>query len=361
MATIRKLRNKYQVIIKRGEYKHKPLVKTFAKKTLATQWANKIETQIDSGSNFDERDIKNVLVTDLLNRYKEEQISTFAKTSKESQGYIVNAMVKRFTDVTLNIFDSKFIFAYGVRRLAPTELDVKPIKADALIKELAILSGMFKFAKVSWGINVRQNEAIEARSMLNTLGYLKGANIQKKRRVSDEEYTKIRQYKTRTFTPAKYAFLLAIETGMRRSELVGMQWDRVYMKEGYYLLESEKSDHTKKTNEKGRVVPLTNRAVALLRLVRYIMRSKGKLTERVWTWQRADSLTNAMRKFCDRTGIEGLSLHSFRHEFGGAQADNDVDIRISSAAMGHSDLRSVQRYTKPDMIKNAHKIKGRTN
>jgi integrase len=361
MATIRKLRNKYQVIIKRGEYKHKPLVKTFAKKTLATLWANKIESQIDSGDTYDGRDIKNVLVADLLNRYKEEQVSTFARTSKESQGYIVKAMAKRFSDITLNLFDSKFIFAYGVKRLAPTDPDTKPIKADALIKELAILSGVFKFAKVSWGINVKQNEAVEARSMLNTLGYLKGANIQKKRRVSDDEYTKIRQYQTRTFTPAKYAFLLAIETGMRTAELVGMQWDRVYMKEGYYQLESEKSDYTKKTNEKGRVVPLTLRAGALLRLVRYIMRSKGKLTNKVWTWQRADSLTNAMRRFCERTGIKGLSMHSFRHEFGGMQADNDVDIRISSAAMGHSDLRSVQRYTKPDMIKNAHKIKGRTN
>jgi integrase len=354
MATIRERGNKYQVTIKRGQYKHKPLIKTFAKKTIATQWAAKIETQINNGDSYDERDLKKILISDLLVRYEGEQISTFAKTTKESQGYIVNAMIKRFTKVTLDKFDSKFIFEYGVNRL-------QAIKSDALIKELAILSGVFKFAKVSWSINVRQNEAIEARSMLNTLGYLKGANIQKKRRVSDSEYQKIRNYETRNFTPAKYAFLLAIETGMRRAELVGMQWDRVYMKEGYYQLESEKSDHTKKTNEKGRVVPLTNRAVALLRLVRYIMRSKGKLTNKVWTWQRADSLTNAMRRFCERTGIKGLSMHSFRHEFGGAQADNDVDIRISSAAMGHSDLRSVQRYTKPDMIKNAHKIKGRTN
>jgi len=361
MATIRKLRNKYQVIIKRGEYKHKPLVRTFAKKTLATQWANKIESQIDSGDTFDERDIRKVLVADLLLRYKIEQVSTFAKTSKESQGYIVEAMRKRFTDITLNLFDSKFIFAYGLKRLSPTDPDIKPIKADALIKELAILSGVFKFAKVSWNINVRQNEAIEARSMLNTLGYLKGANIQKKRRITDFEYQKIRNYETRTFTPAKYAFLLAMETGMRRSELVGMLWDRVYLKEGYYLLESEKSDHTKKTDEKGRVVPLTSRAVAVLRLVRFIMRSKGKLTNKVWTWKRPDSLTTAMTRFKERTGVENLSMHSFRHEFGGMQADNDVDIRISSAAMGHSDLRSVQRYTKPDMIKNAHKIKGRTN
>ena len=249
-------------------------------------------------------------------------------------------------------FDSKYIFNYGVNRLAD-------IKADALIKEMAILSGVFKFAKVSWGINVRQNEAVEARSMLNTLGYLKGANMQKKRRVSDHEYMTIRNYKTRTFTPAKYAFLFAIETGMRRSEIVNMVWERVDFSRSCYFLESEKSDHTKKTNERGRIVPLTFRAKAVLRLVRVIMKNKGKLTNKVWTWQRPDSLTTAMTRFRERTGLEEISLHSFRHEFGGAQADNDVDIRISSAAMGHSDLRSIQRYTKPDMIKNAHKIKGR--
>jgi hypothetical protein len=47
MATIRKLRRKWQAIVRRGKI---VVAKSFWKKSDASQWAYKIEVQIETGS-----------------------------------------------------------------------------------------------------------------------------------------------------------------------------------------------------------------------------------------------------------------------------------------------------------------------
>ena len=133
-----------------------------------------------------------------------------------------------------------------------------------------------------------------------------------------------------------------------------MKWADV--KKGYYELPKEKSDHTKRVKRKGRIVPLTPRAMAILRMVK---RVSSFADDNIWDWRDPKSLSRAMKRMCDRLGIEGLRLHDLRHEFGSQQADHSVDIRLSSAAMGHTDLRSMARYSHPDLKKLGGAIKGR--
>ncbi|WP_165589316.1 tyrosine-type recombinase/integrase, partial [Acinetobacter baumannii] len=56
------------------------------------------------------------------------------------------------------------------------------------------------------------------------------------------------------------AFLFAIETAMRAGEIVGLTWDRVYLKDRYLVLNETK-------NGTKRNVPLSKRAVELLTLL----------------------------------------------------------------------------------------------
>lgn len=347
MATIRKIRNKYQAIIRKGKYKGKPLTKTFTKKGLALAWANKIETEIEQGAFHDERSTNTVLFNDLVNKYYSEYVSTLSENTQKVENYRKNAICNYFSKKTLNQVDNELIYQYGKFRL-------KTIKADAMIKDLTMLSGVYRFCIDVWDIPVKQNEAKVARSRLQSSGLMNSANKQRVNRVTNEDYEKIRRYQSANGSVIKYLALFAIETGMRRSELANMEWRDIDLAHSVYFLPKEKSDNKKKTNTKGRIVPLTFRAKAVLRLLR--LSNKG---DRVWPWQDVNSLTRENRKMLDRLGIKHIRLHDYRHEFGSTQADNDVDIRISASAMGHSDLRSVARYSHPDMIKNASKIKGR--
>lgn len=369
MATIKKTPSgKWQVTIRVGEYKKKPLYKTFAKKVEAKVWAQKKETEINEHRDIDTRALVDLKVNALLDKLKDEYVVTLGDTTQPVYGYIIENMKRVFFGVSLAEFSAEYIKGYIQRRMSE-EIQargktLKKIKADAAIKELNILAKLFQFCQMAWKINIRQNEAKEARAMLSTLGWLDGANVMRVDKYSDADYKKILAYnpvsKQGAFSPAKYALLIAIETGMRRAEIVSMKWSRVNWQQGYYDLEREKSDYKKRTNRKGRIVPLSPFALKVLRLNRLMNHVHKKNTgDRVWTWTRPDSLSQAVDRMMKKIGIENLRTHSGRHDFGSRQADEEVDIRITSAAMGHSDLRSVKRYTHPDMIKNAHKIKGR--
>jgi integrase len=134
-----------------------------------------------------------------------------------------------------------------------------------------------------------------------------------------------------------------------------MLWKDVDLLHNVYHLPKEKSDHTKKVKRDGRIVPLTFRAKAVLRLLGIEKRHYPY----VWGWRDPSSLSRANAKMLKKLNIQNVRLHDYRHEFGSTQADNQVDMRITAAAMGHSDLRSMARYSHPDMIKHAKMIKGK--
>jgi integrase len=351
MASFREITGKkgttYQVTIRLGKYKTKPLIKSFTKKTIANQWASKMETEIRAGKHIDMRGNELVFVRDMLTKYNDDYVSTLARTTQENQGYVIDGLKTRFHNTKFSNFDAQYIYESMKVRL-------QSVSADTVIKELTILTGLFKFAQMDWRLPVKQNEAREARSMLSTLGFLKGSNIQRVNRVSDHDYDLIRNYRPNKFTLVKWAALFKMETGMRRTELCQMEWSDV--KKGYYELPKEKSDSSKRVNRKGRIVPLTIRARAVLW---YVKKITGNSHGYIWEWRDPKSLSRAMKRMCDRLSIEGLRLHDLRHEFGSQQADASVDIRISAAAMGHSDLRSVARYSHPDLKKLGGAIKGR--
>jgi integrase len=232
---------------------------------------------------------------------------------------------------------------------------LETVKPDTVIKEINVISGIYKFAQTVWNLPVKQNHGKEGRSIANSIGLLKGANVQRISRLTDSQYEKIRKYQAKNGSLVKFACLLAIETGMRRSELTNMEWRHVDLLHGVYHLPKEKSDHSKKIYQKGRIVPLTFRARAILRLLSI---NKDNYPY-VWSWRDPTSFTRANRKMLNKLGIDNVRLHDYRHEFGSVQADNEVDIRITASAMGHVDLRSMARYSHPDMIKHAKMIKGR--
>ena len=66
MATIRKLRGKWQAIIRtRGIQTSK----VFTKKALASQWANKVEAEIINGTYEDNNELVKMSVRELINLY----------------------------------------------------------------------------------------------------------------------------------------------------------------------------------------------------------------------------------------------------------------------------------------------------
>jgi integrase len=350
MATIRARGDKWQVIVRTGKYKFKPISKSFTKKTVAESWAKKIESQIDEGVYTDGRGNKDLPIHDLLQRYFDEANESASKNTIDNRTSILTRLQKDFKKHSLHSCNSQVLYDYFVNRR-------KVVKADTVIKDITFFTGMFRRAKIIWKLPIGDNPAKEARSMMSEMGLLDGANLQHDRRLTELEYISIRRYQMKKFGHSKYAALFLIETGMRRGELCVMQWARINFRDSVYHLESQKADNKRSRVAKGRDVPLTNRAKAILRLIRYMAPKKGQpLNDFVWPWRDPRSCSRGIKRIYKSLGIDDLRIHDLRHDFGSIQTDSGTDMRIVAAAMGHSDFRSMKRYAHPDMKKVAGKL-----
>jgi integrase len=137
------------------------------------------------------------------------------------------------------------------------------------------------------------------------------------------------------------AVRLAAVTGVRRSELCGLQWSDIDFAAGTIKVERAVVDVAGRKYEKGtktdtvRVVPLDSETLSLLREHRGI----GRIVR--WSPR---ALSQHLADTCDELGIERqndgsgqrrLGWHSFRHYVGTAIA-NSGDVTAASRRLGHS-------------------------
>lgn len=352
MATIRQRGDKWQAIIRHKSLKGKTPSKTFAKKALAVRWAKEQEALIEKKEFVDDRPAKAILMSELFDRYLAEITPTKAATTAKNEEYILDALVNYVGNKSIAECDEHFWYEFGIHRRTVDE-----VSADTLIKDLQKVNSTFTVAKTIWQVPIVQNPVPSARNMLNLMNYLKDADLQRNRRVSPEELKKIEEYKPKRFSLVKQGALFSIETGMRRSEVTEMVWSRVDFENRIYDLEKQKSDNKRKLVGRGREVPLSPKAIEILKEIwEFKQEGLAEYDDFVWPWRDPHSFTTAFRRMCERLKITGLRLHDNRHEFGSKETDKDVDMRKVAAAMGHSDLRSMSRYTHPDMKKYAEEM-----
>lgn len=209
---------------------------------------------------------------------------------------------------------------------------------------------------------LRKEHSYDARMDLHDVAWkdvseLKLFNKAERREVNfdDKDYIKLKKYQPRhrinNPSVAKYAFMLALETGMRRNEMYLMRWKDVKSKivKGktvyYYDLAKEKMDYKNNTHSKGRNIPLNFRALAILRLLKYIYKEYGNESDWVFTYSSVDSFGGSVGRMLKRViNKSSIWLHGGRHKF----ATDAIESGLASGAVmsltGHKDVKSLAVY-----------------
>jgi integrase len=316
-----------------------------------------IELAIELGTFIDDSELSSDSFSVLLNKFHTAHCATLATTTKERMFYVVKVLKEDLGHLKLKDVDAEVLLAYFKSRMVASG-NRKKLAGDGMYNYIKVLKPFFQHCLTHWSLTVIDPVPKLVLEM-ERANLFKGKDTSRTLRIGDDVYAILRGYKTRNFSLFTEATMLGIETGMRRSEVTYMLWDDVNLKKRIYYLPHQKSDYKRQAYSKGRIVPLTFRAVALLRLVRWKLKKRGQLTERVWNFENPATLSKAMTRFRERTGVKLISYHTTRHEFGSTQADSEVDFRIAAAAMGHEDYRSMKRYAHPNMELVGHKIKGK--
>jgi integrase len=130
--------------------------------------------------------------------------------------------------------------------------------------------------------------------------------------------------------------IMALNTGMRKGEILNLKWDNVDMKNGFLLL-----DRTK--NGERREVPINHTlASALKNLVRslnipYVF--YNPLTKKPY-----DNVKRSFNSALKRAGIVNFKFHDLRHTFASQLVMAGIDLATVKELLGHKSLAMTLRY-----------------
>lgn len=316
MATIRKRGDRWHVQVRRQG--HPPATKSFTLKSDADSWARKVEAQLDRGEGFDPTPrAASTTLRGLLERYRDTIVLHKRSADKETSALKV-FLREPMCALSLSAIGPEHFTEYRDRRL----LTVKP---STVCRTLAIVQHAFKTAMHEWRIPLKANPLKEvSRPRLNN---------QRVRRLSDAEVKAIKEGLKKAKNPfVASAIALAIETGMRRSEIINLTWNNVDLKEGLAFLPLTK-------NGKPRIVPLSPAAISVLKKVNRVKGSDSVLPIS------PNALRLAWERLRRRSKVKDLRFHDLRHE--AISRFFEIGLAMPEVALvsGHQDARMLMRYT----------------
>lgn len=314
MATIEK-RGTSQWRVKVRKKGYPVLTQTFTKKAFADRWARDVESSMDKGIFIDHREAEQTTLANVLDRYEREVLPS-KKSQKPVKGQIKK--IKSFIgDFSLSQVTSSLIAEYR-------DLRLEEVSNETVRKELLLINRVLRTASIDWGIHlVNGNPIAQIR--------LPKPGKPRERRLEGNE-------KERLLKAAKEygGYILniiefAIETAMRRGEIVKIEWKDIDFKKKTLHIDETKTDTP-------RTIPLSKKAMAILKS------EPRNINGVVWCIQ-ADSITQAFGRVCKTAGIINLRFHDLRHEATSILFEKGLSIMQASSVTGHADLKMLKRYT----------------
>ncbi len=293
-----------------------PRAKSFDSKSDAERWARHLESELDRcGSLPDSRVAERTTLCELLRRYLDEV--TPHKRSARTETLRIEAILRRdICHRTLTQLSSNDLAVYRDERL-------KQVAPATVRRELNTISHAIDIARREWGLYLTQNPAKLVRRPVPPKGRNRRLEAGEEHRLLDAADSCYRDY-------MRPIIILAIETGMRRGEMLSLKWCDIDLARRVIHLAMTK-------NGEARDVPLSKRATQTLQSM---SRSSDNLFDcsetAVWqSWCR-------IRK---RADLHNLHFHDLRHEAISRLFEKGLGIIEVSTISGHKELKMLQRYT----------------
>jgi integrase len=298
---------------------HPPMSKTFRLKADAERWASKTEDRIRLGADYINKELSDKVLGDVLDKYADE-VSKIKKGARFEISRIQTIKKHKIARYKIGGIDRAAVAEYKDDRL-------KAVTPQSVRIELAILSHVFTTAIKDWGYPIK-----------NPLDKIRWPAHGKPRTTRVHAETECMILSNCCAESAAF-FVIAIETGMRRSELHRVTTDMI----------SGRVIHLQDTkNGTSRDVPLSKRACMYINTV---MPAHG----RIWT-KPVDWYTAAFKAACKASGIDNTTLHDLRHEATTRFFERGWDSSKVSKVTGHKTHKMLARYTHLDAQKIADEM-----
>ena len=318
MATVRKLSSGlWNAQVRRKG--HPSISKSFINQKDASVWIRSIESDMDKGVYINRTAAETTTLADALVRYRNE-ITIHKKGSSQEERRISTWLKHPLAKRSLASLQSKDFVKHRDIRCAA-------VASNTVRLELALISHLFTIAIQEWNIPVS--------NPLSDIRKPKPSNARTRRLEEDEEQLLLAACRQSQNPLLSSIVVLAIETAMRLSELLKIEWGDVDLKKRIIFLSDTK-------NGTARTIPLSLRSVEILSSIPKHISDKRVF----YTWKpRPDAMNGAFKLAVKKAGMENFHFHDLRHEGTSRLFEKGLNVLEVSVITGHKSLQMLNRYT----------------
>lgn len=314
MASFTRRGERWTAQVRRKGIPHRS--KTFSTKAEAKAWATLEEARIERGEDLPDREcLRSTTLGDVLRRYVLEV--TPNKRGAESEALRLGKLQRdKICQLNFENLTAQEIASYRDRRL-------RTVRPATVHREIALMAHAIDTAHREWGIRLPKNPAREVRKPSN--------NAARDRRLHPGELERIEAAAEATRNEeVLLAVRLALATGLRRGELLSLEWRHINLASRLAYIPTTKTGHA-------RSVPLAESAARMLQI-------RDPKTGKVFAIT-PNALRKSWTRILQRAGIVDLRFHDLRHE--AITRFFELGLSLPEVAMisGHRDPRMLLRYT----------------
>ena len=322
MATFVRTGSKTKALIRKKGYPTRS--KTFHKRIDAMAWARRIESEMERSCFDDSARLKQITLADALADYVKASLNRQLKATKFIVSH-ANTVSKHLGTLTLTDISTNVLADYRDQRL-------KAVSEATVKHELGIIYRAMKHSYSMLNIPQHTVPQVAAPTVRNA----------RDRRISREELDSILEQISNS--EVRVLITLALETGMRRSELLAMHWSDIDWNNSIVKVPITKTD-------KARWVPMSSVAKNILNRHQQATLSQSKVFS-----IRPDSLTQAFSRAAVKAQIEDIRFHDLRHEATTRFFEMNLSMMEVATITGHQDPRMLRRYTHIDSARLVDKL-----
>lgn len=346
------------------------LVKTFLYQKDAERWAKQAELMIERGE-IDQLDrtTQRTIFTEVIAEYKKVHLPTLARGGT-SQLSILARIENKFGQLFLANLRPPAINTWL------RELELEELSNQTIVHHINCLSGVVDFGRRHMSVHLADNP----------VKLVKRPKLEKSRdrRISPMELKWLfKAADTGLNHGLREMITLAIETSMRLSELLELEWERIDLKKCTAFLSDTKNGET-------RNVALSKLAVMTLKTMTGSKKIKVGLaapasqnaptaasktkSSRVFHWKQSDSFQKTWKRCVERAQIdyykdcielkakpvpnflEDFRFHDLRHEATSRLFEKGLNPFEVASMTGHKSMQMLKRYTHVEAEKLALKL-----
>lgn len=315
MATITKRGSNYHVRIRHKGYPTQS--KTFTTRPDARAWASSVEGEMLRGVFVSRVESERTTLQQALDRYALEVTPNKKGAARELQ------RIRLWKDHPLSYRALASIRGADMAKYR-NERAAQGVSGNTIRLDLALVSHVYEVARKEWGMECLVNPVKAIRRPKLAKG--------RERRLHVGEEEALLGYCDRKGNYAlRAAIKLALETAMRRGELLRLRWKDIDLNRRIATLDDSK-------NGESRQVPLSGLALEALRTLP--RRIDGKVLG-----LHCDALSHAFCDACKALGLHDLRFHDLRHEATTRLFERGLNTMQVAAITGHKTLQMLKRYT----------------